>query len=61
MRTSPILTGILTTVLAFLIVWALAAGFDVNLITAMSRAMPLILISGLITAFATAVARHELA
>jgi hypothetical protein len=61
MQRSPVMIGTLTAALAFVIVWALAAGFDVDPIQALSRSLPLILVGGVVTSLATAIARHELA
>jgi hypothetical protein len=61
MQRTPILIGTLTATLAFVIIWALAAGFEVDVTRALSQALPLVVVGGVVTALATAIARHELA
>jgi mannose/fructose/N-acetylgalactosamine-specific phosphotransferase system component IIC len=61
MHRTPIITGLMTTLIFLLVVLTLATGFGVDLAQAVSQALPVLLASGVAVALGMIVVGRELA
>jgi mannose/fructose/N-acetylgalactosamine-specific phosphotransferase system component IIC len=61
MHRTPIITGLMTTMIFLLVVLTLASGFGVDLTQAVSQALPVLVATGVAVALGMIVVSRELA